>query len=61
MNDEQATLIIRGLLSKEDVDRFENSLPKELSENSIIVFADYSQADFPVHQQFTKVFSLKIF
>ena len=58
MNTEQTILIIRGLLSREDIARFKNSLPIELSENSIVVFADYSQADFPINQQFTKIFSL---
>lgn len=52
----QAVLVITGLLVKEHRAIFKNSLPETLPANTVAVFTDYSQVDFSVHQQFTKVF-----
>ncbi len=51
-------LVIKGLLAEQHRAIFKNSLPQILPANTVVVFTDYSQADFPVHQQFTKIFSL---
>jgi hypothetical protein len=57
----QRVFVISGLLSDKSKGLFKSSLPSTLPKNSITVFADYALAEFPIGEQFTRVFSIHNF
>jgi hypothetical protein len=56
--DKRRVLIVTGILSENAFRLSKEGLPESLPSNSITVFTGYSLAEFPIGQQFTKVFLL---
>jgi hypothetical protein len=54
----QRILIIKGILSDDAFALSKDGLPKNLPPNTLIVFTDYSLAEFAIGEQFAKVFLL---